>query len=76
MFVQYAVFDVKFSAPTKFLMKGFHSDKILNDAFCVSVRYIGPKFIFHQIIDIYTHIRFMNKELSIFFRNYMCDTTK
>ena len=65
MRVQYAVSDVKVLVTASFLMKVFHSNDFLNNAFHVSVRQRVRKSVLYQILDIYPHISFMNKGLSV-----------
>ena len=65
MLLRYAVFDVNFLVPTRFLMKIFRCNVFLNDAFHVGVRQRSQYLILHRILDIYLHISFMNKGMSI-----------
>ena len=65
MLLRYTVFDVRFSVPARFLMKGFRGNILFNDSLHVNVWYISQKFILQQVLDIYPRIIFMKKVLAI-----------
>ena len=52
MLVLYAVFEVKFLVPIRFLMKVFCSNIFLNRSFHVGVGQKIPKLILYQILYI------------------------
>ena len=64
MLVRYSVFSVNFLVPDKFLMKVFRRIfyKLCIPCWCKAKK---PKVDLYKILNIYPHIHFMNKGLSI-----------
>ena len=65
MLIPYTVFGDKFLVPTRSLMKIFHCQTFLHNAFHVRVVQRIPKLILLTKLNVYTHINLMNKGLSI-----------
>ena len=58
MICLYAMFDLKFSVPSRFLMKGFRSNLFFNNALYVDVVKVTPKLILYGTVrrlNIITH---------------------
>ena len=77
-FLQFCKYN-SFWFPPGFLFRVFLLKDLvlifLHEAIHVGIRQINQRLILHKIIDVYPHIIFMNKWLSIFSKIFMCDVT-